>query len=65
MFANHRKCSLCSVWTNIAFSYTKCITIIISTVVIIVPVVGGSGGGGGECLEFGTLFYFFLSLILF
>jgi len=29
MFANHRKCNLCSVRTNIAFPYTKCIIIII------------------------------------
>jgi hypothetical protein len=68
MFANHRKCSLCSVRTNIAFPYTKCIIIIIIiiiTVLIKVVIVVLGGGGGGKCLDFGALFYFFLSLILF
>ena len=71
MFANHRKCSLCSVRTNIAFPYTKCIIIIIIIITVLIKVVivvlggGGGGGGGGKCLDFGALFYFFLSLILF
>ena len=51
MFANHQKCNLCSVRTNIVFPYTNIIIIIIIiTVVIIVVVVvdgGGDGGGGG------------------
>jgi hypothetical protein len=64
MFANHQKCSLFAVWTNISFPYTKCIiiVIIIITVVIIVVVVGvgcGGGGGGGNVWNLVRSFYFF------